>query len=227
MEERLILRRYIMKKLFALSVVLAMFALAQTSYGGGGGYVVVYKGTIKASKTIVDVNDTNSVLSSTIKGYWALAINSDGTVSESNGVIYDAKKKYYKITQDASTFIPPVDPCNVRILAFSPGGEGILELLAVGKCSLTKVYADSAFVKKYVPKTLNGGGFLGSYAFFDPAQTYTGAMTISMIFDSKLTLQVNSPPYPTVDTIIDTVIVPNLIAKDPSGWTNWPGEAGH
>jgi hypothetical protein len=215
-----------MKKLLALSVVLAVLALAQTSYGGGSAFVVVYKGTIKASKTIVAVNDTNSVLSSTIKGYWALAITPDGTVFESNGVIYDAKKKYYKKTQDASAFIPPVDPCNVRILAFSPGGEGILELLAVGKCSLTKVYADSALAKKYIPKNLNGGGFLGSYAFFDPDETYTGAMTISMIFDSKLTLQASSPPYYTVDSIIDDVIVPNLIAKDSSGWTNWPGEAG-
>lgn len=83
--------------------------------------------------------------------------------------------------------------------------------------------ADSSLPRKYVPKTLNGGGFLGSYALFDPAQTYSGAMTISMIFDPKLTIQANSPPYYNNDTIIDDVIVPSLTAKDPGGWTSWPG----
>lgn len=129
-----------MKKLLVLSVVLAVFALVQTSYGGGSGYVVVYKGTIKASKTIVDVNDTNAMLSSTVKGYWALTILPDGTVFDSNAVIYNANKKYYKTTQHASRFIPPVDPCNVKMLAFALGSdEGMLELIAVGKCSLTQV----------------------------------------------------------------------------------------
>jgi hypothetical protein len=213
-----------MKKLLALSVVLAVFALAQTSYGGGSGYVVVYKGTIKASKTIVDVNDTNSILSNTVNGYWAMTIIPDGTVFDSNAVIYDAKKKYYKITQDASSFVPPVDPCHVKILAFGLGDEGILELVAVGKCSLTKVYDDpNIALRKYVPRKLNGGGFIGSYALFDPAQTYSGSMTISLVFDPKLTIQANSPPYYTADTIIDDVIVPELISKDPSGWTSWPG----
>jgi hypothetical protein len=215
-----------MKKLLALSVLLAVFALAETSYGGGSGYVVVYKGTIKASKTIVDVNYTTSVLSTTVNGYWALTINTaDGTVFNSNSVIYDAKKKYYKKTQDAASFIPPVDPCNVKILVFAlADDEGILEVMAVGKCKLTKVYSEPNLdMRKYVPTTLNGGGFLGSYAIF--YQRYSGALTISMTLDSKMTIQANSIPYYSADDMIDNVIVPKIIAKDPSGWISWPGEA--
>jgi hypothetical protein len=215
-----------MKKLLALSVVLAVFAMAQTSYGGGSAFVVVYKGTIKAPKTIVDINDNNSLLSVAANCYLALAINtSNGTVSESNSVIYDAKKKYYKITQDACVFVPPVDPCNARILGFGlSDNKGMLELMATGKCKLTKVYTDpNRALMRYVPQTLNGGGFLGSYALFDTTQPYSGAMTISLILDPKLTIQANSPPYYNADAMIDGVIVPKLTAKDPSGWTSWPG----
>jgi hypothetical protein len=213
-----------MKKLLALSVVLAVFVLSQTSYGGGSAFVVVYKGTIKASKTVVDINDTNSLSSCVVHGYWAIAINtSTGDVYDSNAVIYDAKQKYYKKTQDASLFTPPVDPCNVRILAFGLGSDdGILEIVAVGKCKLTRIYDDpNRALRQYVPSGFNGGGFLGSYAIFDHA--YSGGLTISMVLDPKLTIQANSVPYYNVHEMIDEVIVPRLTVKDPNGWTSWPG----
>jgi hypothetical protein len=213
-----------MKKLLALSVVLAVFALSQTSYGGGSAYVVVYKGTIKASKTIVEIDDTNLLSSCVVQGYWALAINSsNGTLYDSNAVIYDAKKKYYKKTQNASLFNQPVDPCKVRILSFGLGSDdGVLDIVAVGKCKLTRIYSDpNRALRQYVPSGFNGGGFLGSYAIFDTA--YSGGLTISMVLDPKLTIQANSAPYYNVHDMIDDVIVPRLTVKDPNGWTSWPG----
>lgn len=82
-----------MKKLLALSVVLAVFAIAETSYGMGR--ILVYKGTIKASKMVFDVNDTNNFVPLSIQGYWAVGVvysGSEAFVIDSNVVIYDKKK---------------------------------------------------------------------------------------------------------------------------------------
>jgi len=212
-----------MKKLLALSAVLIALVLAETSYGLST-YVAVYKGTIKASNVVVDVHDTNSLFPLAVSGYWAMKIDdSNGEVVESNSVIYDAKKKYYKKAQDAIMTYLPTDPCNAKVFVFIlDGDEGIAELMAVGKGKPTKVYNDpNLALRKYVPKTLTGGGLLISYAPFDPNHAYTGAVTMSMILDSKITIRANSAPY-DVNEIIDRVIVPQLTARNPREWTNWP-----
>jgi len=212
-----------MKKLLALSVVLIALALAGTSYGTAT-YVAVYKGTIKSSKVVVDVHDTNTLLPLAISGYWALEFDDpNGEVVNSNSVIYDAKKKYYKKTQDAIMAYPPTDPCNAKVFVFVlESNDGMAELMAIGKGKPTKVYDDpNLALRKYVPKTLTGGGLFVSYAPFDPDHGYNGAVTISMVLDTKMTIQANSTPY-DVNEMIDSVIVPQLTAKDPHGWTNWP-----
>lgn len=220
-----------MKKLLALSVVLVALAMTETSYGiiddddGTVSYVAVYKGTIKSSKTVVDVNDANSLLPLAVCGYWAVGFDDpNGEVIDSNAVIYDAKKKCYKKTQDSVISFYPLDPCNAKVFAFIlDGDDGMAQIVAVGKGNLTKVYDDpNLALRKYVPKTLTGAGILVSYAPFDPDYAYTGGVTMSLILDSKLTIQANSTPY-DVNEIIDSVIVPQLTAKDPHGWTNWPG----
>jgi len=211
-----------MKKLLALSAVLIALVLAETS--DASTYVAVYKGTIKASNAVVNVNDTNSLFPLAVSGYWAMKIDdSNGEVVEANSVTYDAKKKYYRKAQNAIMAYPPTDPCNAKVFVFIlEGDEGIAELMAVGKGKPTKVYDDpNLALRKYVPKTLTGGGLFVSYAPFDPNHAYNGAVTISMTLDTKITIQANSHPY-NVDEIIDRVIVPQLTARNPGGWTNWP-----
>ena len=61
-----------MKKILLFSVLLAALAWCQTVYGMGR--ILVYKGTIKASKSIFDVNDTNNFTSKTIQGYWVVEV---------------------------------------------------------------------------------------------------------------------------------------------------------
>jgi len=116
-------------------------------------------------------------------------------------------------------YIDPCDPCRCELLEFYMGDdEGDTGFDVVGKGKLTKVYNDpSAALKKYVPNSMNGGGWIWNYDVFDPRNTLLGAVTASMTLDSKLTQSANSDGV-GVDVVIN-YIVTQLISK--GGWINW------
>ena len=187
--------------------------------------ILIYKGTIKASKTIFDVNDTNNLLSGSIQGYWMVDVldsgDFKGAVLDSTAIVYDAKEKYYKVIPD-SIDIDPYDPCKVVMLAFTatdPEGETSFDV--VGKGKLTKYSDDPAAEKDFVPTSLKGAGGLHIYDFFDPAFTCSGPVTASLKLDSKWTRHVNANigDYANVDAVADDIVT-ELTAK--GGWTNWP-----
>jgi hypothetical protein len=205
--------------------LVAAFALCALSYGtsNSGHYVLVYKGSMRAVKTIFDVNDANDLLSRSIRGYWAVDINDTGVdkgeVLDSNAVVYSAPDKYYKVVPDG-IIINPHDPCRVELLSFDMmDGDGEAGFDVLGKGRLTKVYDDhSKALRKYVPIRMKGGGFLSNYNFFDPTDTDTGIVGASIILDSKLTRNANSNGD-NVDQVINGVVT-QLTRR--GGWTEWP-----
>ncbi len=210
-----------MRKASVIFAVLAMFAWSHTSYGRPATRVLAYKGTIKASKSIFDVNDTSRLLSQTIKAYWAVEVvdtgDEEGYVLESAAVIYDTKNKYLKVITDAVS-IDPCDPCGVVMFNFYPSdAEGQMEFYAVGAGKLKKFSNDAAVAKDFVPMTLKGTGLLLNYDFFNPAYTYSGPFTVTMTLDSARTRAAN-PDLMTPDDVISDVIT-KLTIK--GGWTEW------
>jgi hypothetical protein len=211
-----------MRRLLVLSAMLAAFAWCATSYGVTSTRVLVYKGTIKAAKTIFDVNDTNNLLSGSIQGYWAVRVIdtgvSKGFVVDSNAVVYNTKGKNYKVIPD-SVSTDPYDPCHVVLLSFTAEDtEGELGFYVVGKGHLTKFTNNPGTAKDFVPTNMKGAGFISNYDFFDPNYADSGTATVSMILDSALTRKANSDAN-TVDGVINNV-VSQLTHK--GGWRNWP-----
>jgi hypothetical protein len=211
-----------MRKLLALFVILVAFTWCQTVYGIFQVRTLVYKGTIKASKSIFDVNDTNNLVSGTIQGYWAVTIRvsgSDrGSVYDSNAVVYDAKNKFYKVIPDSMS-IDPCDPCRVTLLRFeATDAEGQVWFNVVGKGKLTKYSGNTGAAKDFIPTSLKGMGFMNNYDFFDPNYTFSGPTAVTLTLDSKWTIYANTGPYDYENIIND--IVAGLTSK--GGWTNWP-----
>jgi hypothetical protein len=212
-----------MRKLSVLVVILAMFALCSTSYAPPPSTrVLVYKGTINASNSIFDVNDTSRLFSGSVKAYWAVRVSDSGAykgeVVDSNAVVYDTKDKYYKVIPDAVS-IDPCDPCGVVMFSFNPTDEdGRMSFYAVGKGKLTKFSNDAAVAKDYVPATLKGTGLLYNYDFHDPNYTCSGPITVTMTLDSARTRAAN-PYISTVDEIINDAVT-DLTKK--GGWKEWP-----
>jgi hypothetical protein len=208
-----------MKKLLVLSVLLAAFAMAETSYGMAR--VLVYKGTIKASKLVFDVNDTNNFVPLSIQGYWVVGVayfGSEAFVFDSNAAIYDKKKEWLKIIPDSVT-IDPCDPCRIEILSFSTSdAEGMFYFDATGKGKLIKDSNDPNTPKSYVATNMNGTGFISNYDFFTPFQTYSGPILVTLTLDPKLTLEANTNHYNANETLNN--ILDKLTAK--GTWANWP-----
>jgi hypothetical protein len=211
-----------MRKLPVIIVLLTVFVWSAISYGRPPTRVLVYKGTIKASKSIFDVNDVNNLLTGSIKAYWAIEVidsgESEGQVIDSNAVVYDARDKYYKVIYDAVD-IDPYDPCSVVMFNFNPtDAEGQMEFYAVGKGKLTKFSNDADVAKDFVPMTLKGTGLLYNYDYFEPVYTCSGPITVTMTLDSAKTRAAN--PYISSPGEIINAIVTNLTKN--GGWTEWP-----
>ncbi|MGA2172044.1 MAG: hypothetical protein ABSG82_03385 [Sedimentisphaerales bacterium] len=215
-----------MKRLLAGLMALAVLGVCAPSYGAAntGHYVLIYQGSIKAVKTIFDINDTNNLLSASIQGYWAMDINDSGAhkgrLIDSNAVIYDAQQKYYKVIPN-SIYLDPCDPCRCEFLEFdmqnAGGGGGGFDV--VGKGKLTKVYNEpNAALKKYVPNIMNGGGGFYEYDVFDTRYRIDGAATASLTLASKLTQSANSGGA-GVDGVINYIV--NQLTST-GGWTQWP-----
>ncbi|MGD0572945.1 MAG: hypothetical protein ABSB11_07965 [Sedimentisphaerales bacterium] len=207
-----------MKKVLALSVVLAVFAMAETSYGMGR--ILVYKGTIKASNMVFDVNDTNNFVPLSIQGYWVVRVSYFGpyaSVTDSNAAIYDKKKDWIKIIPEAVT-IDPCDPCRIEILSFSAtDADGYFFFNVAGKGKLTKDSNDPTTPKSYIATSMNGTGFISNYDFFAPDQTYSGPILVTLTLDPKLTLEANSKNYDVNETLN------NIVDAFPRGtWHIWP-----
>ncbi len=207
-----------MKKILALSVVLAVFAMAETSYGMGR--ILVYKGTIKASNMVFDVNDANNFVPLSIQGYWVARVSYFGpyaSVTDSNSAIYDKKKEWIKIIPEAVT-IDPCDPCRIEILSFSAtDADGYFFFNVAGKGKLTKDSNDPTTPKSYIATSMNGTGFISNYDFFAPDQTYSGPILVTLTLDPKLTLEANSKNYDVNETLN------NIVNTLPRGtWHNWP-----
>jgi hypothetical protein len=214
-----------MKKVLLFSILLAAFAWCQTVYGMGR--IIVYKGTIKASKSIVDVNDTNSLTSTTLQGYWVInELNSpgdplNGSLFDGSAVIYNPKTKYYKLMSD-SMESGPHDPCKVVMLSFySTDPEGSMSFNMTGKGKLTKYTATPGTAKDYVVPAFKGTGVITYYDFLDTADTYSGAATISLKMDARYTQYFNA----NIGSYSDLGDIMNEIVADltgSGGWTNWP-----
>jgi hypothetical protein len=218
-----------MRKPLAICVLLATLAWAQIAYAPPQTRVLVYKGTINASNSIFDVNDTSKSFSSSIKACWAVRVIAEGTsegeVVDYNSVIYDTRDKYYKVIYDAvdaftdAVSIDPCDPCGVVMFRFTPTDEdGRMQSYVVGKGKLTKFSNNAAIAKDYVPMTLKGTGLLSNYEFFDPNYTCSGSVTIKMTLDSARTRAAN-PYLLTVDEIINSMVT-DLTKK--GVWREWP-----
>jgi hypothetical protein len=211
-----------MRRLLVLSALLAAFAWSSTSYGAPSIRTLVYKGTIKASKTIFDVNDTNNLISKSIQGYWMVTIVDTGTheglVYDSNSVVYDARNKYYKLIPECMS-ADPCDPCHIVLLSFEvTDAEGNASFDVVGKGKLTKYSNDTDATKDFAPTSLKGAGLVDNFDFFDPDETYSGPVTVSLTLDSGWTRYANSGSYFYGNIIHD--ITAELTRK--GGWTNWP-----
>jgi hypothetical protein len=211
-----------MRKLLIAVALLAAFAWSSTSYGVMPTRVLVYNGTIKASHSIFDVNDPAVLFSGSVKGYWAVRVidsgSDEGYVIDSNAVLYDAKAKEYKVIPD-SVSIDPCDPCGVVMFIFNPmDADGQMLFYAVGKGKLTKFSNDAAVAKDFVPTSLKGTGLIDRFDFFDPEETMSGSVMVSLTLDSARTRAANPYLY-TVDDVINSVVT-QLTSK--GGWTNWP-----
>lgn len=195
-----------MKKLLVLSVVLAVFAMAEISYGMGR--ILVYKGTIKASKMVFDVNDTNNFVPLSIQGYWVVRVSYFGnyaSLTDSNAVIYDKKKEWLKIIPDSVT-IDPCDPCRIEMLSFyASDADGHVSFDVTGKGKLIKDSNDPNTPKSYIAASMNGTGLISNYNFFVPFQTYSGPILVTLTLDPKLTLEANSSHY-SVDETLNNII---------------------
>jgi hypothetical protein len=214
-----------MRRLLAGLAALAVLGVCVPSYGviipETAHYILVYKGIMKATKTLFDVNDTNNLLSGSMQCYLAIDINDagddKGEVLDSNAVIYDAKEKYYKVVPNTIE-IQPNDPCRAEALEFYMGdAEGGCAIEVIGTGKLTKVYNEpDAALKKYVPTTMNGIGWLFEYDVFAPSNTLFGTLTASMKLDPKLTQNANS----NGDDVND--VINSIVAHQLTGWRNWP-----
>jgi hypothetical protein len=215
-----------MRKLLVLSVLLAVFACSQAAYGMGR--VIVYKGTIKASKSVFDVNDTNNFLSTTVQGYWVINVieggGANGALISSSAVIYNPKTKYLKVIPASVSAIEltPYDPCRIVLFSYyQEDAEGNFSFYATGKGKLTKYSDDPADAKDYVVPSFKGTGLVTSFDFFDTADTYSGTVNVSMTMDSRWTRYVNANTgsYSGVDDVMNEIVA-NLIVK--GGWWQWP-----
>jgi hypothetical protein len=215
-----------MRKLLVLSALLAVFASAQTAYGMGR--VIVYKGTIKASKSVFDVNDTNNFLSTTIQAYWVINVveggEYKGSLYTSSTVIYNPKLKWLKVMPDAIRAIEldPYDPCRIVLFTYhQEDPDGSFSFNATGKGKLTKFSDDSATAKDYVTTSFKGTGLVTNFDFFDPTDTYSGTVAVSMTMDSRWTRYFNAGigSYSTVEDIMNEIVA-NITSS--GGWWQWP-----
>jgi len=214
-----------MRKLLVLSALLAAFAWGQTAYGMGR--IIVYKGTIKASKSIIDVNDTNNFLSTTIQGYWVINdLNSpgdqyNGMLFSSSVVIYNPKTKYYKV-MPSTIELGPYDPCKIVMLSYSSTDEdGSMSFNMTGKGKLTKYTSIRSTAKDYIVPAFTGTGVITNYDFLDTADTYSGSATISLKMDAAYTQYFNGRvgSYSSIGDIMNEIVA-DLTGG--GGWTQWP-----
>jgi hypothetical protein len=206
-----------MRKLPVIFALLTVFACTSVSHG----MARVYKGTITASKTVFDVNDTNNFIPLSVQGYWTILVleeNGYAYVVDSNAVIYDKKREWIKMIPHAIT-IDPCDPCKIEMLSFTAtDAEGTFTFDVTGKGKLVKDSNDPNEPKSYIPTTMKGTGLLSNFDLFSPFETYSGPVTVTLTLDTKRTLQANSNNYD--DDEILNIILDDLTAK--GTWANWP-----
>lgn len=211
-----------MRKMLVAFALLMAFVRGSVTYGIDEVRVLVYKGTIQASNSIFDANNPTRLHSDSIKGCWAVAVYDlgvdKGSVADSNAVIYDTREKYYKVIPDAVT-IDPCDPCDVVMLNFNPAdADGQMKLYAVGEGKLTKFSNRAGVAKDFVPVTLKGTGLFYKFDVFDPNETYSGPVTVTLTLDAARTRAANPDIYTPNQIIKD--VVSELTSK--GGWVNWP-----
>jgi hypothetical protein len=217
-----------MRKLLVMFVLLAVFAWSQTAYGMGR--IIVYKGTIKASKSLVDVNDTNSLVSTTVRGYWVInEFNApgeeyNGELFSGSAVIYDPRTKYYKVIP-GTIETSPYDPCKIVMLSYYPDdADGSMSFNVTGKGKLIKYTNTPGTAKGYTVTAFKGTGVLSNYDFFDPAHTYSGSVVVSLSIDNTYTryFNANIGSYSNLDEIMDEIVAD----LTDIGWTEWPYNPG-
>ena len=203
-----------MRKLLASLTVLAVLSVCALSYGAinTGHYVLVYKGTLTASRTIFDINDTNNLIAGTIKGFWAVDINEPNhEVIDSNAVLYIQKDKIYNVIPDGIA-IDPHDPCFVELLTFGALDidDGDLSIETVGKGKSIKIYDTNrldpdTLVKKFAPMNMKGGGSSLAFSFVFADEAFSGTFAVAMTLDPALTKKANSDGN-TVDGVTNSFI---------------------
>ena len=179
---------------------------------------LVYKGTIKASKTIFNVDDTNNLLSASINGYWVMTYSYAGRYISpfygSRSVMYDArakcyKKVYYEIQTDL------YDPCHVVLYHFDATDvNGRLSFDVVGKGT-----RDDRRYPVYTPVTLKGTGFVENFRFFNSNTAYTGPVTVTMTLCRKL-MEYSGEPHNSEGDVSNEIYNAILEDMDGRGWTD-------
>jgi hypothetical protein len=140
-------------------------------------------------------------------------------VISSSTVLYNPKTKYFKVIPNVIG-MDPYDPCKITMLDFSAEDpEGDITLYATGKGKLTKYSNDPAVAKDYIVPSMKGTGFVSNYDLFDPADTYSGTVLVTMTLNAKWTRQSNPGVYSDIDEVTDDIVTQ---LTSTGGWTNWP-----
>lgn len=214
-----------MKKLSFVLAIAAAFAWYSTTQAGeiAPTRSFVYKGTIKASKTLFDVNDTNNLHSETIKGYCVMTSSLLpppwlGFVSGSSSVIYDSRNKCYKtIHYEIQTDL--YDPCHVVLYHFETAdddGEFWFDVVGKGRPD-----PGSGPFTTFTPVTLKGTGFVRNFKFFNPDIAYTGPVTVTLTLSPKWMRYHGDTG--NSEGIAEGMLI-NAIKDEMKsrGWTEWP-----
>jgi hypothetical protein len=204
--------------------------------------VLVYKGTITASRAVIDVNDVNTYLPINMQCYWALSVsNGDpnyikGNLLNASALFYNSKTREYKIIPSTTmdTWLKPFDPCGITMLQFSTKEtEGEMSFHVMGKGKLMKYTKDSSDPnrgKDYIVPAYNGSGVFLNYDLLDPNVAYAGPFTVSLKLDTRWTYLCNpsadvnwSGPnaYDDISEVIDDIVY-ETTKRDPNSWRQWP-----
>jgi hypothetical protein len=207
---------------FVSAALLAFLAFASASYAFiTYPKVLVYKGTIKSAKSLIDINDTKNLITNTTNIFYVMnVIDADANhtaINDSNTLIYNTKHKFYKLLSGSSGAIIG-DPCGVMLdILSSPGTSGSLTLFFTGKGKLMKYSNDPNAPKAYIPPTLDGTGWIVFYDMFDPAYQYSGPISVSLKLDLAATRKASAD----ANTPLEVVTEQMDKFESKGGWTRW------
>lgn len=207
--------------LFVSAALLAFLVFGSASYAFFTyPKVLVYKGTIKASKSLIDVNDTNNLVTNTTKILYVTQIsesNDHFIILDHNAVIYDTRAKYYKLLSSGSGQLIDNSHGAVMCLLSSSSSNGNMIAFFSGKGKLTKYSNDPNAPKAYIPPAFNGSGWMIDYDIFDPNYKYEGTVSVSLKLDAAATRKASADANTPLEVVNDQISK----FESQGGWTRW------